>query len=73
MRYAAVALLLACMVMPFSGQEKTDGPQDEKAQKTYKDAFQYLKQRKPDAALENFKKSRQAGWRPLSAMPEDDD
>jgi thiol-disulfide isomerase/thioredoxin len=57
MRYAALALLLACTVMPFSGQEKTDGPQDEKAQKTYKDALQYLKQRKRDAALEDFKKA----------------
>ena len=56
MRYAAVALLLACIVMPFSGQEKTDGPQDEKAKKTYKEAFEYLKQRRPDAALDVSKK-----------------
>jgi hypothetical protein len=26
MRYVAVALLLACMVMPISGQDKPDGP-----------------------------------------------
>ncbi len=57
MRYAAVALLLACIVMPFSGQEKTDGPQDEKAKKTYKEAFEYLKQRRTDAALDCFKKA----------------
>jgi thiol-disulfide isomerase/thioredoxin len=57
MRYAAVALLFACTVLPFSGQEKTDGPQDEKAKKTYKEAFEYLKQRRTDAALENFKKA----------------
>jgi thiol-disulfide isomerase/thioredoxin len=57
MRYAAIALLFACTVLPFSGQENTDGPQDEKAKKTYKEAFEYLKQRKTDAALECFKKA----------------
>jgi thiol-disulfide isomerase/thioredoxin len=58
MRYAAIALLLACMVtMPLPGQEKTDGPQDEKAQKTYKEGLEYLKQRKTDAALDAFKKA----------------
>jgi thiol-disulfide isomerase/thioredoxin len=57
MRCAIAALLLACMVLPLSAQQKNDGPQDEKAQKTYKEAFEYLRQRKTVAALENFKKA----------------
>ena len=58
MRYAAVALLLACMAtMPLPGQEKTDGPQDEKAQKSYKEGMEFLKLRKTDAALDAFKKA----------------
>ncbi len=57
MRYAAVALLLACTVIPLSGQEKTDGPEDAKAQKTYKEGLGYLKQHRVEAALEEFKKA----------------
>jgi thiol-disulfide isomerase/thioredoxin len=45
------------MAVPFVGQEKTDGPTDEKARKTYKEALEYLKQRKALAALESFKKA----------------
>jgi thiol-disulfide isomerase/thioredoxin len=57
MRYAAVAVLLSCLAMPVRGQDKVDGPQDEKAKKTYKEGFEYLRQRKTPAALENFKKA----------------
>ena len=57
MRYAAIALLVACTVMPLPGQEKADGPSNEKAQKTYKEAFEYLKQHRIDAALDSFKKA----------------
>ncbi|HEY2392660.1 MAG TPA: redoxin domain-containing protein [Candidatus Angelobacter sp.] len=56
MRYAAIALL-ACLVMPLTAQEKSDGPQDEKAQKSYKEGLEYLKQRKTESALDSFKKA----------------
>lgn len=57
MRYAALALLLACAITPFSAQDQSQGPTDEKAKKTYKEAFEYLKERKTLAALEYFKKA----------------
>lgn len=57
MRYAALALLLACTIMPLSAQDQAQGPTDEKARKTYKEAFEFLKQRKTMAALDYFKKA----------------
>src|SRR5690242_726578 len=59
MRYAALILLLACMAIPFSGQEKATipGPTDEKAQKTYREGLELLKERKTLYALESFKKA----------------
>jgi len=58
MRSAGMILLLACLVAPLLGQDKTDeGPTNEKARKTYKEAFDYLHRRMRDAALENFKKA----------------
>jgi thiol-disulfide isomerase/thioredoxin len=57
MRCAIATLLLVCMIVPMSAQQKNDGPQDEKAQKTYKEAFEYLKKRKTFAALDDFKKA----------------
>jgi thiol-disulfide isomerase/thioredoxin len=57
MRYAAVALLLACTVIPISGQDKSDGPQDPKAQKTYNEGMEFLKHDKVADALDKFKKA----------------
>ncbi|MGB6801859.1 MAG: redoxin domain-containing protein [Candidatus Sulfotelmatobacter sp.] len=58
MRYAAMVLLLACMAGSLLAQEKTDeGPTNEKAQKTYKEALDYLHRRMTDAALDAFKKA----------------
>ena len=57
MRYAAVALLLACTVMPISGQDKSDGPQDAKAQKTYNEGLEALKRDQEPDALDKFKKA----------------
>jgi thiol-disulfide isomerase/thioredoxin len=57
MRHVSVALLLACTVLPLHGQDQTEGPQDPKAQKTYKEALDYLRQHKIEAALDNFKKA----------------
>jgi hypothetical protein len=50
-------LLLACSVSTLWGQQLTQGPADEKAKKTYKEAFELLKQRRTDAALDSFKKA----------------
>jgi len=51
-------LVLACVVTPLLAQEKAgEGPTNEKAQKTYKEALEFLHRRMPDAALESFKKA----------------
>jgi hypothetical protein len=43
MRSAAMVLVLACLMAPVLAQEKTnEGPTNEKAQKTYKEALVYL-------------------------------
>lgn len=57
MRYAAVALLLVCTVIPVWGQEKSDGPQDQRAQKTYNEGLDALKQHRDLDALDKFKKA----------------
>jgi len=57
MRYVTLALLLAGIVLPLSGQDKNDGPQDEKAQKTYNEGMESLKHHKIYDALDKFKKA----------------
>jgi thiol-disulfide isomerase/thioredoxin len=59
MRWAAMVLMVACTVAPVPSQEqeKDDGPTNEKAQKTYKEALQYVHERRMDAALGSFKKA----------------
>ena len=58
MRFAGVVLVLACVLAPVLAQEKTDeGPASEKAQKTYKEALDYLHRRMTSAALDAFKKA----------------
>ena len=57
MRYAAIVLLLACTVMPASSQDKSDGPQDPKAQKTYNEGLDALKWHRYLDALDKFKKA----------------
>jgi thiol-disulfide isomerase/thioredoxin len=58
MRDARVALILACMVMPLLGQEKTaEGPTSEKAQKTYNEALDHVRHRMKGLALDAFKKA----------------
>ncbi len=56
MRCAAI-MLLACTVMPLPAQQNVQGPASEKAQKTYKEALDYLKKRMVEAALDSFKKA----------------
>ena len=49
---------MACTVAPLRAQEKIEeGPSNEKAQKTYKEALDFVHRRMTDAALESFKKA----------------
>ena len=69
MRYAAMALVLACIITPLLAQENAEGPIREKAQKTYKEASEYLHRRMTEAALECFKKAdKQDGGHCLSCQ-----
>jgi len=61
MRFACIILALACYLTPVSAQEKTDGPTDEKARKTYEKALKSLHERNKESALD-ASESRQAGW-----------
>jgi len=58
MRLTRILLLLACTGVPLPAQDKADElPSNEKAQKTYKEAQEYLHRRMPGAALDAFKKA----------------
>jgi peroxiredoxin len=57
MRSAAILLAVASLAAPLLAQDKSDGPTNEKAQKTYKSAEDFLHQRRPDLALDSFKKA----------------
>ncbi|HME33691.1 MAG TPA: TlpA disulfide reductase family protein [Candidatus Sulfotelmatobacter sp.] len=58
MRYTGMLLVLAMIVAPAPAQEKAnEGPTNEKAQKTYKQALEYLHQRQTGVALDYFKKA----------------
>jgi thiol-disulfide isomerase/thioredoxin/Tfp pilus assembly protein PilF len=57
MRFSYLLLLLTFVAPSLSAQERAAGPSDEKAQKTYREAMDYLRQRKVMAALEAFKKA----------------
>lgn len=58
MRLTLIAVLLACMVpTPIAQEKANDGPTSEKAQKTYKEAEDYLHRRMTGAALDSFKKA----------------
>jgi hypothetical protein len=62
-------LILFCFLTPALAQVKTDGPTDEKAQKTFEKAQKYLHERHKEAALDEFKKAdKQDG-----GLPETDD
>jgi len=66
---AALLILLVACVTPVLGQERADGPTNEKAQKTYKEALEYLRKHKTEAALESFKKAdKQDGGHCLSCQ-----
>jgi peroxiredoxin len=57
MRLTRIILALACCLHPALAQEKTDGPTDEKARKTYEKALKSLQERNRDSALDGFKKA----------------
>ncbi|HZQ19834.1 MAG TPA: TlpA disulfide reductase family protein [Terriglobales bacterium] len=57
MRTALVLLIFSCTVTSLLAQETNDGPTNEKAQKSYKQAVEYLHQREHALALDDFKKA----------------
>jgi len=59
MRHAGIMLLfvLTCAAVLLIAQDAADGPTDEKAQKTFRDALKYAQEHKPEAALDDFKKA----------------
>lgn len=57
MRYVAVALLLAGSAMAMWGQERKEGPQDAKAQKSYNEAMDALRHHRILEAVDKFKKA----------------
>lgn len=57
MRNARLVLLIVAAIVPAPTQEKTDGPADEKAKKTYKTALEYLQRHETSWALDEFKKA----------------
>jgi thiol-disulfide isomerase/thioredoxin len=52
-----IVLVLACALAPLQAQENPQGPTNEKAQKTYKEALQHLRDHHTEQALEGFKKA----------------
>lgn len=57
MRTLGVVLVLAIAATPLLAQDEPGGPTNEKAQKSYRQAMDYLKQHNRLAALESFKKA----------------
>lgn len=57
MRFATTVFLCLFLTSAFSAQDRPSGPTDEKAQKTYKEAMEDLRQHKTFWALEAFKKA----------------
>ena len=63
MRYVVALFLALSAAAPLLGQERAEGPANEKAQKTYQEAIKYLNARMTDSAVDSFKKA-------VRAMPE---
>src|SRR5229473_1067184 len=57
MRFLRITLALVFVLPPVVAQEKTDGPTDEKARKTYENALKSLHEHKMEWALDDFKKA----------------
>jgi thiol-disulfide isomerase/thioredoxin len=57
MRFACISLAVAFLLTPALAQEKSEGPTDEKARKTYEKALKSLHDRNRESALDHFKKA----------------
>ena len=57
MRFVRISLILICVLPPVLSQNVAEGPTNEKAQKTYKDALSALHEYGREAALEGFAKA----------------
>lgn len=57
MRLSVASVLVICVLGPAPAQEIKDGPTNEKAQVTYKNALKELAVRKSDEAFERFKRA----------------
>jgi peroxiredoxin len=57
MRFAGIVLLVACAFALLQAEEKVEGPTNEKAQKTYKEALDYQHKHMTEWALDSFKKA----------------
>jgi peroxiredoxin len=57
MRCARILLMLVFAVSLLPAQEKPEGPTNEKAQKTYKEAMEFLSKHRLDLALDDFRKA----------------
>ena len=57
MRFACLSLAVAFLLTPALAQEKSEGPADERARKTYEKALKSLHERDKASALDNFKKA----------------
>jgi thiol-disulfide isomerase/thioredoxin len=69
MRFFLISLVAALAVVPLAAQQTPDGPANEKAQKTYKDALNYLHEGKKEWAVDEFKKAdKQDGGRCLACQ-----
>ena len=69
MRFVRLSLALMFVLPPVLAQEKPDGPDDEKARKTYERALKSLHEHKAEFALDDFKKAdKQDGGRCLACQ-----
>lgn len=57
MRASLAIFALTCLFTPAFAQEPNEGPSDDKAQKTYKQAFEELQKKDEQSALDKFKKA----------------
>src|SRR5258708_27148181 len=57
MRLVRAILMFFFFLTPLLAQEKTSGPTDEKAQKTYEKALKSLREHRKEEALDDFKKA----------------
>jgi peroxiredoxin len=57
MRFIPLILVVVYFSASVQAEEQAEGPTSEKAQKAYKDGLNYLRERRPNAALDEFKKA----------------